>query len=81
MARNHPVRIPLQILLAILLLAGMATSTLPLPEPESDRPSPELSGDFVRSHAGFEVTPDRALAVIERDEEFSTRATRWAFIP
>lgn len=41
--------------------------------------SPELNGDFVRSHAGFEVAPDRALSVIERDEEFATRATRWTF--
>ncbi len=41
--------------------------------------SAELNGDFIRSHACFEVTPERAFAVIEREEEFSTRATRWAW--
>lgn len=32
---------------------------------------------FVRSHAIIEVTPDRAFGIIERDDEFSQRATRW----
>ena len=32
---------------------------------------------FLRSHAIFEVTPDRAFGIIEREEEFSQRATRW----
>ena len=32
---------------------------------------------FVRSHAIIEVTPDRAFGIIERDDEFSRRATRW----
>jgi nitroimidazol reductase NimA-like FMN-containing flavoprotein (pyridoxamine 5'-phosphate oxidase superfamily) len=32
---------------------------------------------FLRSHALFEVTPERAFGIIERDEEFATRATRW----
>ncbi len=26
-----------------------------------------------------ELQPERALAIIEREEEFSTRATRWVF--
>ncbi len=41
--------------------------------------SPDLGGDFLRANALFEVTADRAFAVIEREDEFSTRATRWRF--
>lgn len=37
---------------------------------------PEMEA-FVRSHAIVEVTPERAFGIIERDEEFSQRATRW----
>jgi hypothetical protein len=36
-------------------------------------------GDFVRQNAIYEVTPSLAFAVIERADEFSTRATRWRF--
>ena len=32
---------------------------------------------FVRSNTIIEVTPDRAFGIIEREEEFSQRATRW----
>lgn len=32
---------------------------------------------FVRSHAIIEVTPDRAFGIIEREDEFAQRATRW----
>lgn len=32
---------------------------------------------FLRSHAIFEVTPERAFGIIEREDEFSTKATRW----
>lgn len=32
---------------------------------------------FVRSHAIIEVTPERAFGIIEREDEFSERATRW----
>lgn len=39
----------------------------------------DLSADFLRANLLFEVTPDRAFAIIEREEEFSTRATRWVF--
>jgi hypothetical protein len=41
--------------------------------------APELNGDFLRAHANFELTPERAFAIIEREEEFATRATRWRF--
>jgi general stress protein 26 len=32
---------------------------------------------FVRAHAIVEVTPDRAFGIIEREDEFASRATRW----
>lgn len=32
---------------------------------------------FVRSHAIIEITPERAFGIIERDDEFAQRATRW----
>jgi PPOX class probable F420-dependent enzyme len=41
--------------------------------------APDLSADFVRGHLVVEFRPERAFAVIERDEEFATRATRWVF--
>ncbi len=41
--------------------------------------SPELSADFLRQNLVFEVVPQRALAIIEREDEFATRATRWSF--
>ena len=40
---------------------------------------PEGLGDFVRQHAMFEVVPTIAFAIIEREVEFATRATRWRF--
>jgi pyridoxamine 5'-phosphate oxidase-like protein len=43
--------------------------------------TPDLSADFLRQNLMFEVVPERALAVIEREEEFATRATRWRFPP
>lgn len=43
-----------------------------------DEVGPEL-GDFVRQNAIYEVTPSVAFAVIERPDEFATRATRWRF--
>jgi general stress protein 26 len=42
----------------------------------------EVPGDlagFVRSHTIVEVCPAVAFAVIETEEEFATRATRWRF--
>lgn len=32
---------------------------------------------FLRSHAMFEVVPEKAIGIIEREDEFSQRATRW----
>lgn len=43
-----------------------------------DDPSvhPEMEA-FVRSNLIIEVVPDRAFGIIERDDEFAQRATRW----
>ena len=41
--------------------------------------SPDLSDEFLRAHALFEVVPDRAFAIIEREDEFADRASRWRF--
>ncbi len=41
--------------------------------------SPELSAEFLLANRFFEVTPERAFGIIEREDEFSTRATRWVF--
>lgn len=38
-----------------------------------------LDTRFVLAHLVVEVRPDVALAVIERDEDFATRPTRWRF--
>jgi general stress protein 26 len=32
---------------------------------------------FLRGHAMFEVAPDKAIGIIEREDEFAQRATRW----
>lgn len=40
---------------------------------------PDLSRDFLAQNLMVEFQPERAFAVIEREEEFSTRATRWVF--
>jgi nitroimidazol reductase NimA-like FMN-containing flavoprotein (pyridoxamine 5'-phosphate oxidase superfamily) len=41
--------------------------------------SSELSADFLRENLVVEFEPQRAFAVIEREDEFATRATRWTF--
>lgn len=41
--------------------------------------SPEMSRDFLRSHTAFEITPERAFGIIETEEDFARRATRWIF--
>lgn len=41
--------------------------------------APELSADFIRANLLLEFVPDRAFAIIEREAEFATRATRWVF--
>ena len=38
-----------------------------------------LDAAFLRRHLLVEVGPERAFAVVEREEEFATRATRWDF--
>lgn len=43
--------------------------------------SPDLSGDFLRQNLVIEFAPERAFAIIEREDEFATRATRWHFEP
>jgi general stress protein 26 len=42
----------------------------------ADQPGLE---EFLPQNAMFEVEPTAAFAVIEREEEFATRATRWRF--
>ncbi len=39
----------------------------------------EVTADFLRENAFFVLDPERAFGVIERPDEFSTRATRWRF--
>jgi PPOX class probable F420-dependent enzyme len=41
--------------------------------------SGDLSEEFLRANLIVEVEPDRAFWIIEREDEFSTRATRWTF--
>jgi nitroimidazol reductase NimA-like FMN-containing flavoprotein (pyridoxamine 5'-phosphate oxidase superfamily) len=41
--------------------------------------APGLTADFVGDNVVVEFVPERAFAVIETEEEFSTRATRWVF--
>lgn len=41
--------------------------------------APDLTGDFLRQNLVVEFEPERAFAMIEREDEFSTRATRWVF--
>ena len=41
--------------------------------------TPELSADFLRANLVVELVPERAFGIIEREEEFSARATKWTF--
>lgn len=41
--------------------------------------SPDISADFLRQNLVVEFVPERAFAIIEREAEFSARATRWVF--
>ncbi len=41
--------------------------------------APELSAEFLRANVVFEVTPRVGFGVIEREDEFARRATRWSF--
>jgi nitroimidazol reductase NimA-like FMN-containing flavoprotein (pyridoxamine 5'-phosphate oxidase superfamily) len=45
-------------------------------------PDPAKRADmvtFVTSHSMWEVVPQRAFAIIEREDEFAQRATRWVW--
>ena len=46
---------------------------------EKYEPGSDAMAEFVRGHLVIEVEPDRAFGIIEREDEFSTRATRWRF--
>ena len=35
--------------------------------------------EFLRANLVVEVVPERAFGIIEREDEFATRATRWTF--
>ena len=41
--------------------------------------APDLTAEFLRRNLLVEFEPERAFAVIESEEEFATRATRWVF--
>ena len=41
--------------------------------------APELNAEFLRQNLIYEFVPERAFAVIEREEDFAARATRWSF--
>jgi Pyridoxamine 5'-phosphate oxidase len=41
----------------------------------------DVTADFLRANAIFAVEPELAFGVIERADEFATRATRWRFQP
>jgi Pyridoxamine 5'-phosphate oxidase len=40
---------------------------------------PELTAEFLRANVVFEFVPERAFAVIEREPDFTDRATKWTF--
>jgi PPOX class probable F420-dependent enzyme len=46
---------------------------------EKYEPGSDALAEFVRGHVVIEVEPDRAFGIVEREDEFSTRATRWRF--
>ena len=39
----------------------------------------DLSAEFLRANRVFEVRPERAFGIIEREDVFASRATRWRF--
>jgi hypothetical protein len=41
--------------------------------------APDLTAEFLRANRIFEVRPERAFGIIEREDAFSSRATRWRF--
>ena len=46
---------------------------------EDDPVKQTALGDFMRENRIFEVTPERAFGIIEREDEFAQRATRWVW--
>jgi len=40
----------------------------------------DLTAEFLRANRIFEVRPERAFGIIEREDAFASRATRWRFI-
>lgn len=38
-----------------------------------------VTAEFLRSNAMFEMVPERAFGIVEREDDFSNRATRWRF--
>ena len=38
-----------------------------------------VTAEFLRANAFFEMVPERAFGIIEREDDFSNRATRWRF--
>ena len=46
---------------------------------EKYEPGSDSMAEFVSGHLVIEVEPDRAFGIVEREDEFSTRATRWRF--
>ncbi len=42
--------------------------------------SAELSEEFLRANLLVEFAPERAFGVVERADEFATRATRWRWV-
>jgi PPOX class probable F420-dependent enzyme len=41
--------------------------------------APDLDPEFLRRNALYEITPERAFGIIEREDDFAKRATRWRF--
>lgn len=46
---------------------------------EPDPTKQEEMIGFVTGHGMFRVTPERAFGIIEREEDFAARATRWVW--
>jgi nitroimidazol reductase NimA-like FMN-containing flavoprotein (pyridoxamine 5'-phosphate oxidase superfamily) len=46
-------------------------------EPDPDKRAEMAT--FVKSHEVWEIVPQRAFGIIEREEDFATRATRWVW--
>jgi nitroimidazol reductase NimA-like FMN-containing flavoprotein (pyridoxamine 5'-phosphate oxidase superfamily) len=46
---------------------------------ESDPVKQRELAEFIHSNAIFQVVPERAFGIIEREDEFSQRATRWVW--